>query len=147
MILTCVTIVLDHPIIKSSYTSTWLGQHSLLLLMCSSLLMPQVSATMVSLPAILVPWSKLQIHPSPFPIYGMTCLYLTFSITVDRLCASHMLWLVINSIEAWSSSDNHSSSTQRTRASCVHNIYILSTNVKHFFKCDWLFYFTGRNIA
>jgi hypothetical protein len=50
----------------------------------------QVSATMVSLPVILIPRSKPRVHPSPFPIHGTTHLYLTFSITVDHLYAPHL---------------------------------------------------------
>jgi hypothetical protein len=72
MVSTCVTVILDRSINKSSSASAWLGQlsswvcqHGLLLRMYSCL----VSATTVSLPAILVSLSKPHVHPSPLQVY------------------------------------------------------------------------------
>jgi hypothetical protein len=124
-----VIIVLDRTITKSSYASTWLdqppswlGQHGLLLSYALACWCPQVSTITVSLLAILVPRSKPHACPSPISVHWHTTrLYLTFSMSVDHLCAPHphtnttkrnvahtlMLGLVSNSTEAWSSPDNH----------------------------------------
>jgi hypothetical protein len=89
-ILTCVTVIHDHPITKASCASAWHGKHSLLLLMCSCWLMsPGVSHHGQS-SGHFGPSSKPRVHPSPFSIHGTTHLYLTFSITVDHLYAPHL---------------------------------------------------------
>jgi len=90
--------VLDRPITKSSCASawlgqpfSWLGQQDTLLHMYTCLLMsPSVNHPWS---VFWPPWSLCLSFMSVlhhFWSIGMTCLYLSFSIAVGRLCAPHL---------------------------------------------------------
>jgi hypothetical protein len=77
MILTRVTVVLDHLITKSSSASawlgqplSWLGQHGLLLLCILALVdIAKCQPPTVSLPVSFVPRSKPHVRPSPLLVH------------------------------------------------------------------------------
>jgi hypothetical protein len=119
MILTHVTVILDHPITKSSCTS---GQYGLLR-MYSCLSMSQVSAIMISLSTILVPRSMPHVCSSPLLVHRhdtslLDLLYVRRSSLCSipahwhsqETCCTHILtwWLVSKLNQSQPSLDNHS---------------------------------------
>jgi hypothetical protein len=130
-ILTHVTVILDHQIIKSSCVfvwlgqlSSWLGQHGLLLLMYSCLLMsPNVLATNGQSSGHLGP-SVQALHPSftapnpsvrhfstwPYPCLSTVFVFHTCTPTQPRnMHVAHTLtqWLVSKLNQSRSSPHNH----------------------------------------
>jgi hypothetical protein len=94
---TSVTVVLDCPITKSSSAfawlgqpPSWLGQHGLLHLYSCLLMSPSTRHLWsVFRPSWSLRWSLMSVLHRSQSI-GMTRLYLTFSISVDHLCALHL---------------------------------------------------------
>jgi hypothetical protein len=147
IISTHVSVVLDCLITKSACSSTWLGepsswlgQHGLLLCMYSDLLIsPSVSQPQsIFHPSWSLGLSLMSVLHRSQSI-DTAHLYLTFSISVDHLCAlrlhtniakrhvAHtlMLGFVSNSTEALIIFDNHSSQTRHTRA-CINFVFAVT---------------------
>jgi hypothetical protein len=146
-ILTHVTVILDHPIIKSSCAfvwlgqlSSWLGQHGILFLMYSCLLMsPSVSSTNGQSSGHLGP-SVRALHPSftapspsvwhvstwPYPCPSTVSVFHTCTLTQPRnMHVAHTLtqWLVSKLNQSRSSPHNHLSQLYTKRA----HISLMST--------------------
>ena len=51
---------------------------------------PKCQPPTVSLPAILVPWSKSHVRPLPLPVHRHVTSLLGLTMSVDRFCAPHL---------------------------------------------------------